>query len=71
MGIFDRVRESTPGDRGDASIRDTKPTAEAGERPDESAERSEAGSSLSNVQAATGGADAVPDTPDSVEENYT
>ncbi len=49
----------------------TKPAGDAAERPDESGERSEAGSSLGNVQAATGGADAVPDTPDGVEENYT
>jgi len=26
---------------------------------------------LGNAEAATGGADAVPDTPDGVEENYT
>ena len=71
MGIFDRVRESTPGDQDDGSARDRARTADAGERPDESAERSEAGSSLDNVQAASGGADAVPDTPDGVEENYT
>jgi hypothetical protein len=71
MGIFDRVRESTPADRDEGSTRDTEPAADAGERPDESGERSDAGSSLDNVQAATGGADAVPDTPDGVVENYT
>jgi hypothetical protein len=71
MGIFDRVRESSTADRDDGSRSDTKPAADAGERPDESAARSEAGSSLNNAEAATGGADAVPDTPDSVEENYT
>ena len=71
MGIFDRVRESTPADRDEGSRRDTEPAADAGERSDESGERSDAGSSLDNVQAATGGADAVPDTPDGVEENYT
>lgn len=71
MGIFDRVRESTPADRDDGSTRDTEPGAAAEELPDESGERSDAGSSLDNVQAATGGADAVPDTPDGVEENYT
>ena len=71
MGIFDRVRESTPGEQDAGSTRDTKPAVDAGEQPDESGERSEAGSSLGNAQAATGGADAVPDTPDSVEENYT
>jgi hypothetical protein len=71
MGIFDRVRESSTADWDDGSTRSTVPAADAGERLDESAERSEGGSSLGNAQAATGGADAVPDTPDSVEENYT
>jgi len=71
MGIFDRVRESTTADRDDGSTRDTQPAADAGKEPDESVERSQAGSSLGNAEAATGGADAVPDTPDGVEENYT
>jgi hypothetical protein len=71
MGIFDRVRESTTADRDDGSTPDTEPAADAGKGPDESVERSEAGSSLANAEAATGGADAVPDTPDAVEENYT
>jgi hypothetical protein len=72
MGIFDRVRESTTADRDDdGSTSDTTPAGDAAARADESGERSEAGSSLGNVQAATGGADAVPDTPDGVEENYT
>jgi hypothetical protein len=70
MGIFDRVRESTTADRDDGSTRDTEPAADAGNGPDESVERSEAGSSLANAEAATGGADAVPDTPDAVAENY-
>jgi hypothetical protein len=71
MGIFDRVRESTAADRDEASTPDTEPAADAGRRPEDSGERSAAGSSLDNAQAATGGADAVPDTPDGVEENYT
>ena len=71
MGIFDRVRESTTADRDDGSTGDTEPAADAWEGPDQSVERSEAGSSLGNAEAATGGADAVPDTPDGVEENYT
>jgi len=71
MGIFDRVRESTTADRDDGSTGDTEPAADAGKGPSESVERSEAGSSLGNAEAATGGADAVPDTPDGVEENYT
>jgi hypothetical protein len=71
MGIFDRVRESTPADRHDRSTGATEAASDAGKRPGERGERSEGGSSLDNAQAATGGADAVPDTPDGVEENYT
>ena len=71
MGIFDRVRESTAADRDEDSARDTASTADAGKRPEESGELTDAGSSLDNAEAATGGADAVPDTPDAVEENYT
>jgi hypothetical protein len=71
MGIFDRVRESTTADRDGGSTGGTEPAADAGKGSDESVERSEAGSSLGNAEAATGGADAVPDTPDGVEENYT
>ena len=70
MGIFDRVRESTGDDRHDRSNGDAEPAASS-DRQVEPGERSEGGSSLDNAQTATGGADAVPDTPDSVEENYT
>ena len=71
MGIFDRVRESTPADRHDRSTGATEPASDSGKRPVEQGQRSEGGSSLANQQTATGGADAVPDTPDSVEEDYT
>lgn len=71
MGIFDRVRESTGDDRHDRSNGDAEPAADSGDRQVEPGERSEGGSSLDNAQTAMGGADAVPDTPDSVEENYT
>jgi hypothetical protein len=70
MGIFDRVRESTGDDRHDRSNGE-EPAGDSGDRQVEPGERSEGGSSLDNAQTAAGGADAVPDTPDSVEENYT
>jgi hypothetical protein len=68
MGIFDRARESTSGDRQD---RREKPASEQPDESTPSGQVSEAGSSFDNVQSATGGADAVPDTPDTTEENHT
>jgi hypothetical protein len=69
MGIFDRARESTSGDRDDA--RREESASEVGAASQPSGQVSDAGSSFDDVESATGGADAVPDTPDTVEEDYT
>jgi hypothetical protein len=67
MGIFDRARESTNDDRENESSErsaDQETSQPAGQV-------SQSGSSFDNAEPATGGADAVPDTPDIVEEDYT
>jgi hypothetical protein len=70
MGIFDRVRESAADDR-----EGTPPPEESETKSPEPMERSrqvsDGGSGFDNVESAAGGADAVPDTPDGVEEDYT
>jgi hypothetical protein len=68
MGIFDRARESTDDDR-----HEDRREESAGESQPEQrvGQVSQSGSSFDNVQSAAGGADAVPDTPDVVEEDYT
>jgi hypothetical protein len=68
MGIFDRARESADDDRDNARPEESVSGDDAAEP---SGQVSEAGSSFDNAQSATGGADAVPDTPDVVEEDYT
>jgi hypothetical protein len=63
MGFLDRVRNSASDDANGTEGEST--SAESG------GEVSEAGSSFGNAQTGSGGADAVPDTPDTVEEDYT
>jgi len=70
MGIFDRARESTVENREGAPTPEESVT-ESREPVDQSRQVSDGGSGFDNVQSATGGADAVPDTPDVVEEDYT
>ena len=67
MGIFDRARE--PDDNRDNTRREESVRGDEAGKP--SGQVSQAGSSFDNAQSATGGADAVPDTPDVVEQDYT
>ena len=69
MGIFDRARESTNEDRHEEPREE--PASESQQPEQRAGQVSQSGSSFDNVQSATGGADAVPDTPDVVEEDYT
>lgn len=69
MGIFDRARESTDDDRHEE--RREEPASESDQPEQRAGQVSQSGSSFDNAQSAAGGADAVPDTPDVVEEDYT
>jgi hypothetical protein len=69
MGIFDRARESTNDDRHEEPREE--PASETQQPEQRGGQVSQSGSSFDNVQSAAGGADAVPDTPDVVEEDYT
>jgi hypothetical protein len=69
MGIFDRAREDSDEERDDSAR--VGSANESREAAKQSGQVSESGSSFDNNESATGGADAVPDTPDVVEEDYT
>ena len=75
MGLLDRLRAPKGNDAQQAPTGGAGPAAAAGKdsRAPVGApgEPSEAGSSFDNAQTAVGGADAVPDTPDAVAEDYT
>lgn len=87
MGLLDRLRDAVSDDDGEGEVTPAHPEAAGpaaakGDTPTatpgsatsglEGGELSDAASGLgADLQTAEGGADAVPDTPDGVAENYT
>lgn len=83
MGIIDRIKDAVspddPEEPTSAHPEASGPAAASGDTampaPAQSSsgggQASEAGSGFSEVETSAGGADAVPDTPDDVPENYT
>ncbi len=82
MGIIDRFKDAVssddPQEASSAHPEASGPAAASGDTaipaPASSSsggQASEAGSGYSDAQTAGGGADAVPDTPDGVAEDYT
>lgn len=80
MSIGDRIRDALSGDstkEADSGAVEGPAAAGGFVNPDQSAtsddegELSAAGSGADHVETSAGGADAVPDTPDGVAEDYT
>lgn len=82
MGIIDRIKDAVspddPEEPTSAHPEASGPAAASGDtampapvQSDSGGQASEAGSGYSEAQTSGGGADAVPDTPDGVPENYT
>lgn len=83
MGIIDRIKDAvSPDDPAETTTsahpEASGPAAASGDtavpappQTDSGGQASEAGSGYSEAQTSGGGADAVPDTPDGVPENYT